>query len=43
MTRRSRSEPVSGAMVMLRSPLCFKIETIEGVRSSRRSEAGLMA
>ena len=42
ITRRRRSEPVSGAMVSVRSPLSLRIETIVGVRSSRRSDAGLI-
>ena len=42
MTRRSRSEPASGAIVIERSPLSRSICTIGGVRSSSRSEAGLI-
>ena len=42
MTRRSRSEPVSGAIVIVRSPLWRSRPTIVGVRSSSRSDAGLM-
>ncbi len=42
MTRRNRSDPVSGAMVIDRSPLSFRSETMGSVRSSSRSEAGLM-
>ena len=42
MTRRSRSDPVSGAMVTVFSPLCRSRRMIVGVRSSSRSEAGLM-
>ena len=42
ITRRSRSDPVSGAMVIVRSPLRRSSSTIVGVRSSSRSEAGLM-
>ena len=43
MTRRRRSEPVSGAMVIVRSPLSRSTRTIGSVRSSRRSDAGLIA
>ncbi len=42
MTRRSRSEPVSGAIVIERSPLCCSSCTIGSVRSSSRNEAGLI-
>ena len=42
MTRRSRSEPVSGAIVSVRSPLPRRRRTMVGVRSSSRSEAGLI-
>jgi hypothetical protein len=40
MTRRSRSDPVSGAIVNVRSPLSRSSDTIVGVRSSSRSDAG---
>ena len=43
ITRRIRSEPVSGAIVTVRSPLARRTRTIDSVRSSRRSDAGLMA
>jgi hypothetical protein len=42
MTRRRRSEPVSGAIVSDRSPLAFSRRTIGSVRSSSRSDAGLI-
>ena len=42
MTRRRRSEPVSGAIVSVRSPLSRSSRTIVGVRSSSRSDAGLI-
>ena len=42
MTRRSRSDPVSGAIVIDRSPLSRSSETMVSVRSSSRSDAGLM-
>ena len=42
ITRRRRSEPVSGAIVIVRSPLACSLETIESVRSSSLSEAGLI-
>ena len=42
ITRRSRSEPVSGAIVIERSPLLRSSRTIGSVRSSRRSDAGLI-
>ena len=42
ITRRSRSEPVSGAIVSERSPLSRSRVTIDGVRSSMRSDAGLI-
>jgi len=41
-TRRSRSEPVSGAMVMVFSPLWRSKRRIVGVMSSSLSDAGLM-
>ncbi|MNC97200.1 hypothetical protein D3C83_147850 [compost metagenome] len=43
ITRRSRSEPVSGAIVTVFSPLFRSRSRRVGVRSSRRSEAGLIA
>jgi hypothetical protein len=43
ITRRNRSEPVSGAMVIDRSPLARSIRTIGSVRSSSRNDAGLIA
>src|SRR6478609_6804691 len=43
MTRRRRSDPVSGAIVMVRSPLAVSVRTIDSVRSSRRSDAGVIA
>ena len=42
ITRRRRSEPVSGAIVSVRSPLSLSSDTIVGVRSSSRSDAGLI-
>ena len=42
ITRRRRSDPVSGAIVIERSPLACSLPTIESVRSSSRSEAGLI-
>ena len=42
ITRRSRSDPVSGAMVIDRSPLERRSRTRVDVRSSRRSDAGLI-
>jgi hypothetical protein len=42
MTRRRRSDPVSGAIVIDRSPLLRRRVTMVSVRSSSLSDAGLM-
>src|SRR5581483_4755684 len=42
ITRRKRSDPVSVAIVIVRSPLARRTRTIGSVRSSSRRDAGLM-